>query len=332
MKYIKSFLESYEYGKITIQDVFDLIDYSDWRNLYPDYKKEDTGFGDEYMFETKEKAYQYAEFVADVFNSFDNEIEIYRCIIVNDISQIDYENPGEYWSFDRESAINFGKRAGSGILVLLTGKIKAIDVDWKKSVKTFICFSNNGTDEDENELFVNEYKVYDVKTEILRNKKVKKLNENFSLIETSKFKLNGICYQINFYKIKFNNISFYERSYGSILDDEFLDDQLNLSYVQLLKLLTKITQLTINFINNYKPDILKIGHKNMDNENEVDDDKLNKRAKLNYRFLKESIPNNYNIEYYSNNNFYSDAATTCFIYKKGIDISGLTENKIKINQ
>ena len=171
MKYLKSFNETFENDNInefTIDDVFSLIDYSEYKNLYPNYLNDDNEYSDDYKFDSKEQAYSYANNILDIFNSFDDVIIIYRCIHVNKLEDIDYSHLGDCWSFEKSSALEFGSHNNSN--VLLIGKIKHKDVNWKESIKCYIQMSGNYSSDDENELNVNCFEVFDVKIEILNKK------------------------------------------------------------------------------------------------------------------------------------------------------------------
>ena len=87
---------------------------------------------------------------------------------MNKLEDIDYSHLGDCWSFEKSSALEFGSHNNSN--VLLIGKIKHKDVNWKESIKCYIQMSGNYSSDDENELNVNCFEVFDVKIEILNKK------------------------------------------------------------------------------------------------------------------------------------------------------------------
>ncbi len=148
------------------------------------------------------------------------------------------------------------------------------------------------------------------------------------------FVFNNNSYKVYFVLRRVYNISYWERAYGKMeASGDIYDRELNLNINQILDLLSIVSKITIDFVEDKQPDILVINHRNMNNEIVVPDNQLNKRAKMNCRFLKNKIPNNYTLSYYSNNNLEEKevCATTCIIYKKGVDINTLINDRILID-
>lgn len=136
-----------------------IFSYIEWQNtckdLYPGYSTEENDFTEEYFFDTKEKADQYAQDIIDLFTSLPNPIPIYRCIKAKSIEDIDLEMPGESWSFEKQSAINFGRRNGSNYLLSTT--VNKQDVNWQGTIKAYTLFSGGFSDEDEHEIVVDDW-------------------------------------------------------------------------------------------------------------------------------------------------------------------------------
>ena len=160
-------------------------------------------------------------------------------------------------------------------------------------------------------------------------------NVNKSTRNKSVFYIDDIKYIIQFTEITKNDLTYYDMSYGVDNNGEIDYNELNLGVIALVQLLKKVAKLTSEFLIKYKPEILCIEHKDMNNEDFVPDDKLNKRARSNYRFINNLIPDNYILSYWSNNNIFQTeddvCSTTCIIYRKDINIEPLVEHKIKIN-
>lgn len=126
-------------------------------------------------FDTKEQALLYAEDVLDLFQGFDNPFPIYRTIALGKWADLDKEDLGNHWSFERESAINFAKYNAGGN-VLISGMIRKEDVDWELTIKLYKEFSGSYTDSDENEIYVPDTsKVFDVNVEQYTGTKINEI-------------------------------------------------------------------------------------------------------------------------------------------------------------
>ena len=145
-----------------------------------------------------------------------------------------------------------------------------------------------------------------------------------------KFLFQDTVFIVKFDSIKKDILTYWHRSYGSIEDGELCDEELGLGISDILNLMQIITKITIDFINKYKPDIIYIDHKDMGNETSVPENQLNKRGRLNLRTLRGKIPGGYTLSYWSNHKIYGDSATTCIIYKEGVNIEPLVKLKEKI--
>lgn len=127
--------------------------------------------------------------------------------------------------------------------------------------------------------------------------------------------VDEIEYQIVFEK-KFDN--FWTRDYENA---EHIGSGYSQTNKNPLKIVSAVTNVTEDFIKKYNPDAIIIYHINMINEI-CEIDKLNKRAKINYYYLKDI--KEYNLVYYNQltgNNNDRVRTTNCILYKKGIDIS-----------
>lgn len=148
--------ESWE-PKFDRQTIFDAIPWEDNnRDLYPGYSDERdiNTASDDYWFETKEKAEEYADDLIDLYDSLPNPIPVYRAIQAKDETDIDLEYPGESWSHDRDSAYEFGRHNGSNFM--LTATIEKEFVNWTGTIKAHVLFSGNFSNEDENEIVVDD--------------------------------------------------------------------------------------------------------------------------------------------------------------------------------
>jgi len=155
-------------------DKQDIIDSLEWENnfedLYPGFSSEIEEDGD-YMFQSKEyfylkdedqwtdyipiseaEDYRYVDDIINIFNSFPEEFPIYRSIRVKSKDDIRWEDLGESWSFDFESAKQFGRHNGSNII--LSAIVNEDNVDWMESMKRYSIFSGHEEEDDEHEIVV----------------------------------------------------------------------------------------------------------------------------------------------------------------------------------
>lgn len=129
-----------------------------------------------------------------------------------------------------------------------------------------------------------------------------------------------IEFSVSFMYIDVSSVPHWQRDYGLKKYTDNRYQELKLSPNKLVELVSIVNYITTEFIEAIKPKVLMITHINMNNESNIDG--MNKRAKMNYRFLKNSIPSDYKISYYSAEN------TICYIYNKSIDIAPLVKHKI----
>jgi len=153
--------------KFTIQTISDNVDYSSFNDLYPGYSNEDIEEGDFY-FQSKENFEEYANNVIKIFDSFPEEFPVYRSISVKSVDDINMDDLGESWSFDLQSAKEFGYHNGSNII--LSAIVTSDNVDWYESMHLYLRFTTGEDSEDENEIVV-------IDTDKLKNLTISKIKE-----------------------------------------------------------------------------------------------------------------------------------------------------------
>jgi len=105
----------------TYEEVLELLwkqQHDSYADVCPFYStdNEDDYYDNDFWFDTKEQALLYAEEVLDFFQGFDNPFPVYRTIAIGKWKDLDYDDLGNHWSFDRESAINFARNNTGGTL------------------------------------------------------------------------------------------------------------------------------------------------------------------------------------------------------------------------
>jgi len=155
--------------KFSVQTIADNLDYSNFSDLYPGYSNdiEDIDRSDDYYFNSKKKFEIFANNVIDLFDSFPDEFPVYRSIKVKSEQDIDMDDLGESWSFDLESARNFGY--GNGSNIMLSAIVTRDNIDWYESMHRYLIFSPGDYD-DENEIVVRN-------TDWLKDLRISKIKE-----------------------------------------------------------------------------------------------------------------------------------------------------------
>ena len=137
---------------VTPKTVLDMIEWHDsFYDLYPGYS-EPSIKGKDYYFKSARQATQWAKDIIGIFTAFPAQVPVYRAIYAPNEKAIDLINPGEHWSWDRQSAINFGLRGGGNYL--LSAVVDSSGVDWLASIRVYIDFSQHYSNEDEHELVI----------------------------------------------------------------------------------------------------------------------------------------------------------------------------------
>ena len=154
-----------------------------------------------------------------------------------------------------------------------------------------------------------------------------------SIIYDNHFTISNIEFSGFFQLMKDKEIPYWEGAHGYIEDGEIVDKELKLSFVATLDLIKILTNIAISFLMEVNPNVLLFNHKDMENEYDLPYNKLNKRAEIFYKFLKDKIPTGYVLSYWYNN-YYQDeesrASISCLIYKQNTDLSALVEDRIQI--
>ncbi len=147
------------------------VNYDAYDDLYPGYnytKPQDINDDDkEFYFDSKEKAIEEIENVFFQFDNLPDPIPIYRVMGVKDLKDIDYDDLGASWSYNKDSAIGFSQRYNIRG-VLLSGLIEKKHVHWESTLKTYLEFSLGLFGEEEHEIVV-------PNTDNITNLKVQKL-------------------------------------------------------------------------------------------------------------------------------------------------------------
>ena len=131
--------------------VIDFLSNDNDGDLYPGYSHEIID-DDNYLFQSKEYLDSYVDEIIEIFDSFPKEFPIYRSIYVKSEENINWDNLGESWSFDFESAKQFGRHNGSNII--LSAFVNENNVDWVETLRRYLIFSGNQEEDDEHEIVV----------------------------------------------------------------------------------------------------------------------------------------------------------------------------------
>jgi len=69
----------------------------------------------------------------------ETEIEVYRMIMLDDISLMNLKNVGVFWSFEKSGVGVYGGGKGSKVFVL-TAEINTKDIDWIQGFYSFLSY------------------------------------------------------------------------------------------------------------------------------------------------------------------------------------------------
>jgi len=142
---------------ITVKQILSWIEWHDiYRNLYPGYDNDSyiNEYEDDYYFDTKEQAIETVENIIGIFESLKSTplIPIYRAMHVKSIDDLDMEFLGDFWSWELDSAKEFGSKVGANIIIhALT---PPNNVDWDISIKSYLAYSLGMNSDSEEELFI----------------------------------------------------------------------------------------------------------------------------------------------------------------------------------
>ncbi len=143
---------------LSYNDVISFFDYSSYDDLYPQYSYDEVDDDGDYMYSSKEALVDEIEKMFDTFDALPDPIPVFRTIRVDSESKIDLENPGDFWSFDKDSALNFADNHALGNY-LLSGYVDKENVNWKQTFKSFTEFSINLDEYTENEITISDWNV-----------------------------------------------------------------------------------------------------------------------------------------------------------------------------
>lgn len=159
------------YG-VSIRWLMSDVDYEAYDDLYPGYnytKPEDAENEDkEFYFDSEEKAVEAIENIFYQFDILPDPIPVYRVMKVKNLEDIDYDDLGASWSYEKDSALGFGSRYNL-YSVLLSGLIEKKYIDWKSTLKVYVQHSLGLIGEEENEIVIpNTDNITDLKVEKLK--------------------------------------------------------------------------------------------------------------------------------------------------------------------
>lgn len=182
----------------TIEQTLEYMDSSHegaYYDLYPAYSEPVVDGEDDYAYDTKEKAYQQAEFILDILGGLPDPVDAWRAIYAKDVDSIRKDWLGESWSFEKEAALEFGSHARANFL--LHAKIPRSAIDWDRTVREFTQNSSDpSSGESEFEVVVDDFdKIHDL--EIYQIKGMKKVaRRNMTATTTKKYQVtyaDGTC-------------------------------------------------------------------------------------------------------------------------------------------
>lgn len=143
-------------------DVYDIYDIFD-RNTKEVFNVSlincddvEDGLYDDYLFETEDEAEEKCWEIGEHFNKLAGmkEIKIYRCLELNSVDDLNRDDLGECWAWDRDAAVNFGLNNLYNPNFLLIGIVNKENINWKESLNRYAINSLFNRGMEENELVI----------------------------------------------------------------------------------------------------------------------------------------------------------------------------------
>lgn len=161
----------------TTEILWDQINWQDsYQDLFPGFSEDPAVDENDAYYTSRENAVEDANNIIGLFQAIPDPAPIYRVVGAKAAEHIDTEYPGEYWSFDRQSALRFGQRNVSGEKYLMTAKVPKRAVDWDRTLSSYLSYSGIGDGESENELYIpigNQKHIKDLKIQKVAGNKQK---------------------------------------------------------------------------------------------------------------------------------------------------------------
>lgn len=168
----EEFLNEDNLNKYSMSSVFDILDSIKGElgmyDIYPGFfmNTEDANSDDDYFYPNKQIAQREIKSLLSFFKGLKTPVPIYRTIKAKSVEDIDIEYPGESWSWDKDSALNFGRQNVVGANFLLIAEIDKKYINWEATFRRYFKFSNSLSGEEENELVVDkESQIKNIKIE-----------------------------------------------------------------------------------------------------------------------------------------------------------------------
>lgn len=176
------------YG-LSVMDLLHNVEYDAYDDLYAGYNyttKDDPENEDkEFYFNSEQDAIDAIQNVFYQFDILPDPIPIYRVMQVKSLDKIDKQDLGASWSFNKDSALNFGDRYNLKD-VLLSGTIEKKYVNWESTLKLYIIHSMNMWGEEEDEIVVpNTDHIQNLQITPL-SKRIKLTQEQCTMLQESK--------------------------------------------------------------------------------------------------------------------------------------------------
>jgi hypothetical protein len=149
---------------VTEEKVLDLLRkryFDSYYDLFPGYSRPETE--DECVFDSKTDAYLEIDRILDLFNSIENPVNLFRTVSCDSIDDIDLDRPGDCWSFNERSAIQFSKNNLRGSIFLIRCRTEKNNIDWISTISLYLEFSGESFSDAEDEIrILNQSELIDV--------------------------------------------------------------------------------------------------------------------------------------------------------------------------
>lgn len=161
--------------------VISAIEDGTWRDaydcLYPENEDDDR----DCYFQSKQSYEAYIDDVASFFEDLPDEFYVYRSIYANSKEDVDVGFPGEFWTVNASTALNFGSHARNNFV--MRGWVRKQDINLEQSIRAYIEFSDLSNYDFEFEITIPDADVVVHDIEVFTNKEAKKMSEHEEFVQ-----------------------------------------------------------------------------------------------------------------------------------------------------
>lgn len=157
------------------------VEDSSWRDVYDCLYPENDDSDHNCYFSSKNAYNSYINEVTSFFEDLPDEFYIYRSVHANSKEDVDVKFPGDFWTVNASTALNFGSHSNGNFV--MRGWIRKEDIDLEQSIRAYIEFSDIGGYDSEFEITIPNAYIVVRDIEVFTNKDAKRMSEHEEFIQ-----------------------------------------------------------------------------------------------------------------------------------------------------